>query len=280
MHLATRDLKLTSNVLTQTVYGPIRIEFNDAGVVETLSGIPSAFSNATHKVGPPDFLGTPLTDSWTHGGSNGPVEMSLITTVRTAARSTESPIITLAEAQIRLEAKYSRPMPIVDLFTGGTNSVLDESIFLTTQWGTNSKSIEVTRTSAAETGAAITTTFFWPEPPAGPSAGYTAPVIGWKETRIEGLTTEPIVLRGYYSQTYRPHHHNFSEDFLFEPALEPGFPTTLLAELEAKNIRQIYFHWGGDNFASKIWVAGHDGNFRPLSSKPTTPKIQATANFE
>lgn len=266
-HFTTRDLKLTSTALTQTVYGPISIEYADSGALKTLTGIPNTFSNANHSVGQPDPFGTELTDRWTLATSNGPVQFALTTTVRTTARPTESPVITLADGQISLSARYPKPMPTVEI-GHGTNSVTEDTVLLTDRQGTNSKSVQVTRRVPAAAGAAITTTFYWPEPPKGVTAGYTAPLMAWKETRIEGLTTDPIVLRDYYSQTYRPGHHNFSEEFLFEPALEPGISPAVLEELRTRNIRYLYVFWGGDDFGSQIWVAGEDGKFRPLTTKP------------
>jgi hypothetical protein len=76
--------------------------------------------------------------------------------------------------------------------------------------------------------------------PKGPVAGYTHPLARWVETRIEGCTSEPIVLHGYYSQTYRPEHHNFNEHFLFEPQLEPGLSPDVLTELREQDIRLIH----------------------------------------
>ncbi len=68
---------------------------------------------------------------------------------------------------------------------------------------------------------------------------------------------------GYYSQTYRPEHHNFSEHFLFEPALEPGMPATTLSELQAQNIRYIYTYASGGP-TEKIVAVGFDGSTRQL----------------
>ena len=85
----------------------------------------------------------------------------------------------------------------------------------------------------------IYTSFYWPPDP-GMAGGYTAPLIRWVETVIEGVISEPIVLHGYYSQTYRPEHHNFSEHFLFEPRLEPGIPHEQLEELAALDIQMIH----------------------------------------
>src|SRR5262249_30929951 len=144
-------------------------------------------------------------------------------------------------------------------------SVTNEAVRLVACPQTNNASILVTRTIPAEAGATVNISFYWPAPPSGPSVGYTAPLVAWKETRIEGLTSEPILLHDYFSQTYRPQHHNFSEDFLFEPALEPGISPTVISELEGKNIHFIYVHWDGFDGPSSILVADRNWNIRPLS---------------
>src|SRR4029453_5198009 len=66
----------------------------------------------------------------------------------------------------------------------------------------------------------ILSIFWWPPEPKGPTAGYTAPVQAWVETRITGLTSRPLILRSEWSQTYHPGHHNFYEEFAFEPRLD------------------------------------------------------------
>ena len=268
-NLATLDLQLTPGAINQTIYRPVSIEYIESSSTQTLTGVPNSFPGAAHSVGQPDHIGTPLIDAWTMQSSNGPVQVRLSTKIRTTAAPSQSPIVTLHDAEIEYSARYTSPLPILEPI-GRTNSVAEESVLLVPRSATNSQSIQVTRTVPADRGAAITSSFYWPPFPEGPTAGYTAPLLAWKETRIEGLTTEPIVLRGYYSQTYRPHHHNFSEDFLFEPALEPGVSPAILAELEAKNIRYIHLFWTedeNDQFRSTIHVAGPDGTFRPLLSK-------------
>ena len=69
-------------------------------------------------------------------------------------------------------------------------------------------------------GKKIEIEFFWPPHPTGPTAGYTAPLKAWKQTTITGLLDEPLVLKGWFSQTYAPGHHNFWEEFIFEPSME------------------------------------------------------------
>ena len=70
-------------------------------------------------------------------------------------------------------------------------------------------------------------------------AGYTAPVDRWVATTIGGLSTEPVELQGYFSQTYRPEHHNFEENFLFDPHLEEGIAPACLAEWDTLGIRAL-----------------------------------------
>ena len=76
-------------------------------------------------------------------------------------------------------------------------------------------------------------------------------------TTITGLTTSPIVLTGYYSQTYRPQHHNFSNDYIFDPWLEPGISATTLNELQAANIRLLFI-----SSSTEIWVLTLDGQLQ------------------
>ena len=105
------------------------------------------------------------------------------------------------------------------------------------------------------------TEFYWPPYPKGPTAGYTAPMEKWVSTKISGLTSDPIVLRGYFSQTYRPGHHNFTESFVFEPSLEEGINPSQLAELREANVQQVFLvadPWGG----GQMKIIGLDGNVR------------------
>ncbi|MEM7385616.1 MAG: hypothetical protein AAF514_11790 [Verrucomicrobiota bacterium] len=113
----------------------------------------------------------------------------------------------------------------------------------------------------SKTGVRIDTAFYWPKPPSGFTAGYTAPLVGWEETTIAGLKREPFVLRGYWSQTYRPEHHNFTERFLFESELEADLPQGVRSELRANDVRMIYFH---SRTNDPIRIIGFDGTIRTL----------------
>jgi hypothetical protein len=78
------------------------------------------------------------------------------------------------------------------------------------------------------------------------------------------LTTNPIVLTGYYSQTYAPNHHNTGGEYIFEPRLEPGLSASILAELEEANIAYlVIIDSDRQGVADAIWVQGLDGTFTP-----------------
>ncbi|MFO0467380.1 MAG: hypothetical protein ACK5ZS_00305, partial [bacterium] len=84
--------------------------------------------------------------------------------------------------------------------------------------------------------------FFRDPPPSGFSAGFTASTTRWGTTTIRGLIAQDIVLTSPWSQTSRPEHHNFGYQFAFEPRLEPGIATDVLAALEAANIAVLFVH--------------------------------------
>jgi hypothetical protein len=90
---------------------------------------------------------------------------------------------------------------------------------------------------------AIDTTFYWPPDPMM-DAGYTAPLVRWVETTIQGPTATPVVLHGEYAQTYRPGHHNFTEHYIFDPSLDPGISQQQLDELAAAGVRLIHVQAG------------------------------------
>jgi len=83
--------------------------------------------------------------------------------------------------------------------------------------------------------------------------GGTPTSVQFEQTRIEGLTSEPIVLTGYFSQSFGGGSHLCPKDFLFEPALEPGISQTILDELEANNVRLIYYTTGARECRPTEW---------------------------
>ena len=110
-------------------------------------------------------------------------------------------------------------------------------------------------------GKQIQIEFYWPPHPTGPTAGYTAPLQAWKETVITGLTEEPIILKGWHSQTYAPGHHNFWEEFIFEPSKEESLSEIQRNELEEADVKLIYLFNDRDRPAP-AYIIGFDDQAR------------------
>lgn len=221
-----------------TFYDDVQFEYLAATGIAKISGKPSTWPSAQHT-----FTVDTAVDAFTAGtGPNARTFEIAANPIPTLLPESTGPIFTLGDVDIRLSAEYATLVPHIDWDGMPAKRNRDEGVLISTC--THEGPIPIgamlqTRTMEAG-GVKIVAKYYWPTPPTGIVAGYTAPLVRWEETTIEGLTTVPIVLRGYYSQTYRPQHHNFSEDFMFEPALENGLPANVLMELETKGIRQIY----------------------------------------
>jgi len=260
--LETIDTPLDSEHLRETFYSQIDIEALDENQLRTLSGSMALLPSAGHSQS-----GTSAVDSWAWTQMSNPRAYRLQTTeIPSAVAPAENPLFTLADLGgyafmlayrcLRLDVQYDRPVtswyqqlwpadPPSGLRTTTTNTV-----YLWSPPQPTPDDVFQER-SLTSNGISIETSFYYPPPPAGfPNwSAHTAPLIRWVQTTIEGLTAEPIVLEGYYSQTYRPEHHNLVESFLFEPRLEPGIPADTLDELHDRDIRFIHLivdNQGGD----------------------------------
>jgi hypothetical protein len=154
----------------------------------------------------------------------------------------QSPLLTIRDlgaSSLELRADYAKPEPIRIAGSSQTSTTTDSVRLQPCPPVLSTDELEE-RTISNGKGVVITTRFFWPAPPSGGAIIWTAPLARWEQTTITGYTAQPIVLRGFWSQTYRPEHHNFGENFLFEPELEPDLPAAQRAELRAKNVRLIY----------------------------------------
>jgi hypothetical protein len=254
----TRDLKPELRTLSTTIFHTVDAEYLLDGSVSSLDGSPSTWPGAKHAAQPQD--GSVLvSDSWIAGTN---ATYSVEAQMRTNVSLRESPVLVLADLDVVLRGNYVSPVWGFNNF-GEEGQVKEDSARLIPCPVRHDTDIPVVRTVSLKS-VSIKIEFYWPLPPGGFAAGYTAPLVAWKGTTIEGLTSKPITLQGYYSQTYRPQHHNFAEDFLFEPRLEPGIDPQVLAELEAKDIIQIVTRWSGFDDPPSIRVIGKDGKPRPL----------------
>lgn len=204
--------------------------------------------------------GDDLRDSWAVGSGTNRRILTLTTPVIRSATAPQTPLVTVRDFMLTLEAKYATAQPTFDF--SGPSTTLNDTVLLTLCPVIRSDSLLQNRAFTNSSQVVVRPQFWWPQPPKGPSAGYTAPNLGFVETRITGLTTEPLVLRARAAQTYSPGHHNFWEAFLFEPRLDPAVSAAQLAELEAKQIRQLVVEGGLDGVA--FWVVNAAGKLRSL----------------
>jgi hypothetical protein len=243
----TKNMWLTKEDLARCLYTNVELEYADSGRVRSVSGKLSEWPFASHKTQQGGYEHQVDTiDGWLmHHLQNRRGCQLYSEWIPTLVSRAENPMLTLEDFQwLTLHVEYDEPVVTID-GTGPTTTTT-ESIRLCPCPQPQQGDLLQQRSAklGGRGGVSISTSFYWPPTPAGPIAGYTAPLVRWVETVITGYTTQPIVLHGWYSQTYRPQHHNFSEDFIFEPQLEPGLSTGLLAELRAKDIRFIYLQVG------------------------------------
>ena len=168
-----------------------------------------------------------MIDRWTEQTDGEEIRYEWNTLIPQWLPDRYSPLIFADELDIYFKATYARPRLnlSINAFTGemSTTRIREEEIKLEgfdPNAPLNEGDLLQSRSVKSKEGRSIEIQFYWPAPPTGPTAGYTAPLKQWKETIIQGLTPEPIVLTSWYAQTYAPGHHNFWEEFIFEPAQE------------------------------------------------------------
>jgi hypothetical protein len=239
----TQSIWLTKANLADSFYTNVMLEYTDTGRIRTVTGILPLWPFATHTVEDASNKSVNTNDNWLmHHLPNRRSCRLRTEVIPTEVEAAENPILTLIDLwRPVLHVRYDKPVPSWD-WTGPTTTT-EEQIELYPCPKPRVDDLLQQRTFTGPKGVSIRTAFYWPVEPGGVII-WTAPLVRWVETTIEGYTTQPIVLHGYYSQTYRPDHHNFGEHFIFEPQLEPGLSPDLLSELRAKNIRFIYIHSG------------------------------------
>jgi hypothetical protein len=246
-------MRLTASNLAGGIYSHGSVDYLEDGEVIALNGALNDWPNASSSSSGEE-------NHWTTGAGPALRRWTLHTTVITHVTGAQPPVFTQNDFSTHVSVDYTTPQATISQFKEFTTTT-NEIAFLEPRRVLGPNDILQVRRASKPGVVAIETSFYWPnEPPA--AAGYTAPLVRFVETRIEGLTREPIVLTGYYSQTYRPGHHNFTEEFIFEPRLEPGLPAATLAELQAVNIRFLHLELGFTE--PVINVLGMDGKLRRL----------------
>jgi hypothetical protein len=266
--VSSPTLRFTPEQLGSALYDNLRIEYLAGTSSAVVEGAPSALPGASHALESLDGQATVL-DGWTTAQG----AWTLRTRLATQAARNESPVRTLDDAYFELGVTWSTPVPFLNYVfdeeqqTGGF--VPDtRSEELAELWGYCPEDITETeglpyiqQSFAGPNGLAVQTSYWYPPPPRGVSAGYTAPALKWERTTISGLTSEPIVLTDYFSQTYAPNHHNFGGQYVFDPRLEPNLSQAARNELQTADVAFILII-DQDGIEDELWVSGFDGALR------------------
>ena len=236
--LQTHNMWLSEEDLQFSVYSDVTMEYIDGCWPRTYAGQLSEFPNAWHVFDAPFYE---TVDGWSFSFLDNPRQYELRTSrIGRLISPSAPPLLTIQDfgyGSLEVHVTYDEPVPTVTY--EGPGWTTQESIRLGMAKRPSGNEVLVERTiEDPNSPIVVRTRYYWPG--SGSLPWMTWPLSHWDETTIEGLTSEPIVLRGWYSQTYRPEHHNFTEHFIFEPQLEPGLAPAVLAELNALNVQFIY----------------------------------------
>lgn len=256
--LETLNRRMNAEALTAPLHSGALFDFTLQGVRKQLLGGPFAWPGYRFTAPRPGIQ----TERWTVG--NGPARQTfaLRTSIPQQVDAVVSPVITQRDFSHRLSALYATPQPYLDWLEGPKTRTSDSTALIPRDALIPDRVVQTRRISTPG-GVVIEPRFRWPDYEEG--GGFiiikTFPLARWEETTITGLTTQPLVLTDDFAQTYAPGHHNFSEVFLYEPALDPAVTPQQLQELAAANIRMIHVSY---DRIDAVKVFGFDGKFRPL----------------
>jgi len=243
--LTPKNLWLDKEGLQSSIYGELAVEYvADGQIRKAVLGPP----DVAHSYEPPqwEFGSYALVDSWRFADQGNPRTYRL----RTAALfqgMVPDPVVTLDDFRTAVEVEHQYPVP-ADLDDPQAATTEEASLYKPWQ-PTEQNLIEECSLDDPNLGVSVSTRFYarW-------GWGWDSPTsVQFESTRIEGLTTEPIVLAGYFSQSVGGGAHLCPKNFLFEPGLEPGISQQTLDELRVRNIRLIYFTTGARECRPTEW---------------------------
>jgi hypothetical protein len=237
--LTPKSIWLSDENLAQCLYGETTIEYVANGEVRKVVAELPSLTDASHAYEPreSEYSTWTVADLWRFSDLANPRSYRL-SAMAMFDSLVPDPVVTLDDLRIDVEVACDEPV-CVDLNDVRTDE--PENLMLYRPWQPTAED-EVFECALDDpnTGVSISVRFYsrW-------SWDWSSPTsVQLESTRIEGLTTEPIVLTGYFSQSMGGGAHLCPKNFLFEPALEPGISPQILDELRARDIRMIYFTTG------------------------------------
>jgi hypothetical protein len=255
----TRSLQVNASNLLGGLFtsGSVQYVSGNRVVTNTLNSL----SNFTYRLD--ESSGVPnAIHAWRQNSAVGPAACELRAYYdRPPVSAQSNPLIGLEDFNLSMAATYDHQ--VWDLF-GISLRLTNESV-LVMAMETNSqhevlKTLDYVQSSGGQTNVIIGSRYYL-----GSNAAYNGdpPLFRFEETRIEGLTSQPIVLHGFFSQTWAGEHRQSFEFFVFEPHLEEGIAPAILQELEAKNIRVIYVDRRQGSSPRMFTFSSHDAGPLP-----------------
>lgn len=244
--LTSASTWLDEGALQRCLYDDVRIEYVADGRVQEVTGPMSLLPGARHEYAAPqwDWDRYALIDSWRLDDARNPRTIRLRTTPAFQA-TVPDPVVTMDDLRLTVEVEYDRPVP-----AGNAEMTTTEETSLYRPWEPGEQDwLDACEFDDPNTGVSIQVQFYmrWSWDPSSPTS------IQIERTRIEGLTSEPIELTGFFSQSVGGGAHLCPKNFLFEPALESGISQEILDELKARNIRLVYFTTGARECRPTEW---------------------------
>ena len=263
--LQTYSGRLDETNLWQRLYTDAVFEVYHGTNRVTLSGPPSSWPNATHSVSNDPWRGLVVYDGWSVGSGTNQWRFEL-RSVLGAAQSV-TPFLAPPEIRKYLTATYPAPMPLIRQWDLALTNTLSEEVQLVVRPDPATLQPETPNTMTNRNGLELRIAFLASTNASGPPMGvdkhpmgyYPIALSPWTHTRITGLLTTPMELRGYWSQSSAPSHHNLQTWYLFDPRREPGLLPAQLAELEARNVDLIFVMRSFLTPDISIAVLGRDG---------------------
>lgn len=261
------NIQFTETNVAGGFYTEVTIEHLNGTNVQTLTGQLSSFPNASHIVlNQPNDFSIHTRDRWTMPTADAIADFELDTTFLERATS-ELPFLAitrnLGEIPSALQLKVHFHQPVLQhTFPVYATNVTTRLYALRPETDADYLK-EHTLTATGQGTNILIHTAYW-LPYEASTDDCRCPLIRFAESRIEGFTSEPLVLRGYWSQTFNDVHHYASQEFIFEPRLDPGVTSQQRQELAAADIARIYVHRNGF-FDPILMIVGINGTLRRFS---------------
>ena len=256
----TRNMRVDSTNLASTFLREVTIEHLNGDRVETLSARVEDLPGFSSSLFVLDGFSYAM-NSWRMATADGmaTIEMRNMFSGPSQLKAISQPLIGVRS--FYLSATYDQPVPPPR--RGSTSWRTNEGIWFGTP--TDVRHVpNLRRIAHAATFYLNGRTFtISTSSDQGIEGGDNPWLVGNFQTRIDGLTSQPILLTNFFSQTTANFHVSSVHAYIFEPRLEPGMPQSNLEELGVLDIRMFCFHSAGDREPT-LEVRGAAGEFRTV----------------